>query len=83
MPAIGHCSLPLPKHKNENKIFYSLFKLVNGRWFQMRVISYPAEFAVKVWGDLVVHNPQTYSIRKAAFHYNEVHFTPSIGKLIG
>lgn len=63
--------LPLNKSAYEPKGFYSLFKLVDGRWNQVRTNSYPIEGAVKVWGDIVCANPNSFSIRKAAFDYHE------------
>lgn len=50
---------------------YSLFKKIDGRWFQVRTATHTAEMACKVWADFVAANPISYSIRKANFDCNE------------
>lgn len=64
-------SLPLIKSGYVGVPRYSLFKKVDGRWFQIRTTSYIAEMACRVWADFIASNPKVYSIRKASFDYNE------------
>lgn len=63
--------LPIPKTSYEPKPFYSLFKKIDGRWFQVRCVAYAPEYAAKVWGEFIVRNPYNYSIRKAVINLNE------------
>lgn len=64
-------SLPIIKSGYIGQPRYSLFKKVDGRWFQIRTTSYIAEMACRVWADFVALNPKIYSIRRSQFDYNE------------
>lgn len=70
MPAKVVSSLPILPIIYQDREFYSLFKKIDNRWFQVRVQSYPVMTAIKVWADFIT-DAKTYSIRKARFDYNE------------
>lgn len=71
LPSKAIASLPIPKTVYEPKPLYSLYKNIDGRWFQVRVNGYPIECAARIWGDFVVRNPTSFSIRRAQFDYNQ------------
>jgi len=71
MPATVVSSLPIPMTSYEPKQRYSLFKKIDGRWYQVRTATWEAEMACKVWADFVAHNPISYSIRRASFVCDE------------
>lgn len=72
IPSTVVSSLPLPVLSSyEPKQHYSLFKKVDGRWFQIRTATHTAEMACRVWADFVAANPLSYSIRRAAFVLHE------------
>jgi hypothetical protein len=65
MPVKAVSSLPLPIHKYQPKPFFSLFKKVDGSWKQARTNVYSAEMACKVWGEIILKNPYSFTIRPA------------------
>lgn len=42
---------------------YSLFKKVDGKWNRDRSTAFPLKYAMRIFGDLAVKNPYTYSIQ--------------------
>lgn len=72
MRAIGFtASLPIVMIGYQSKPVYSLFKKIDGKWYQVRTATHSAEMACRVWAEFVARNPISYSIRKASFVMNE------------
>lgn len=71
MPSKAVCSLPIVKSGYLGSPRYSLFKKVDGRWNQIRTVSYVPEMACRLWADFIALNPKVYSIRRASFDYNQ------------
>ena len=70
-----HYSFPIPKHENKpTQLFYSLFEKKDGKWTRVSIYQYPEKFAYKVWGQFIVRNCLSFSIRKVSFTCDAAQF---------